>query len=138
MNQSSAASLNKKVEEKFIAPIKLIEATKKDLQAYKLNPTEQRKFLKVKDEESEENYSEEDEFENDDENDTKNNKLNNIRKALQKENLKAQKIFVSQKEDSAQKLKLKLGPATGPAINIEDLKKQFALHDATHEAKSFE
>ena len=50
MNQSSAASLNKKVEEKFIAPIKLVEATKKDLQAYKLNPTEQMKFLKVKDE----------------------------------------------------------------------------------------
>jgi hypothetical protein len=31
MNQSSVASLNKKVEEKFIAPIKLVEATKKDL-----------------------------------------------------------------------------------------------------------
>lgn len=44
MNQASSTSLNKKVEENFIAPIKLVEATKKDLLAHKQNPNDQRKF----------------------------------------------------------------------------------------------
>lgn len=134
MNQASAASLNKKVEDKFKAPVKLVEATKKDLQAYKQNPNEQRKFAQTKADESEENYSEEDEFENDDgDDDEAERKLMNIRKALTRENEKASKVVVTSKEDTAKKLKI--GPATGQPIKLEDLKKQFALHDKTHELK---
>jgi hypothetical protein len=52
---------------------------------------------------------------------------------MQKENAKAAKVNVTEKGgSSAQKQRLKIGPATGPAINMDDLKKQFAIHDATH------
>lgn len=86
----SAASL-KKVEETFIAPLKLVQATKQDLLDRKLNPNEQRKFQNIKNEDSEENYSEEDGFENpsEDEAETENQRLERIRKALKKENEKA-------------------------------------------------
>lgn len=41
-------------------------------------------------------------------------------------------MVINPKEATAKKLKA--GPATGAPVNIEDLRKQFAKHDATHSA----
>lgn len=99
------ASLQK-VKEGFVAPVKLVKATKQDLKDRQQNPTMERKFQVTNDEvnASEDNYSEEELFEKSDgEGESEAQELDRIRKALKKENEKAQKIIP--KEEYVQKSK---------------------------------
>ena len=122
----------------MVAPQQLVKKTKEDMEYYKANPrpiSANKKgggpSLKDDDDEySDDNYDEND-FDDgaDAEADLK---LEKLRKAMAKENLKANKMQEQGliKEKNKQ-LNLKSGPATGPTMDMESLKNQYIPNEVT-------
>ena len=131
-SMTSVGSAQKRVGDNFVAPMQMVQKTKQDMEYYKANPRPISAYknkggpsLKDDDDDySDDNY-EENEFDEgaDAEEDLK---LEKLRKAMAKENLKANKMQEKGliKEKNKQ-LNLKAGPAIGPTMDMETLKNQF-------------
>ena len=141
----SGSSFSKKVDDKLVAPMAMVQKTKQDLAYLKENPRPPSAIPKKgrngsrapaaqdsDDDYSDDNYDEND-FAEDDDDDGKDAgaldaKLDNLRKAMAREATKAQRVVQKSGIDMQAKKNdgkpiLKLGPSTGPAMDMEAFKR---------------
>ena len=130
---TSVGSAQKKVQDNFVAPQKLLQKTKEDQQYYKENPrpaSAQKKKAQDSDDYSEDNYEDGDDFEEEDK--EADMKLEKLRKAMAKENNRANKMADKGLiKDKDKNLHLKVGPSQRPAMDLESLKNQYVPQEVT-------